>query len=90
MSKITEDQLWSDYKPVKNHLNPNASFCGYMFETYGPELEFVQGCETNKIWSIIEGDTSLFYSAGCHQINLIGYVITELPWKTGNEQIECE
>lgn len=62
-----------------------------MFETYGPELDFVQSQEANKIWTIVDGDNdNTFYMAGYHLVNRIGYFVTEVPWQTGDEEIECE
>ena len=36
--RISEDEFDSIYKPVKNHIDNNASFSGYMFETFNEEL----------------------------------------------------
>ncbi len=88
---MTDDQFFDHYKPVQNHLNPDAPESGCMFETYGPELDFVQSQEANKIWTIVEGDNgNNFYMAGYHLVNRIGYFVTEVPWQTGDEEIECE
>jgi hypothetical protein len=38
---MTEDEWYATYKPIKNHLDKNASWNGEMFETYGEEVEFV-------------------------------------------------
>jgi hypothetical protein len=62
-----------------------------MFETYGEELEFVRKQEPKKIWTIVDGDNgNLFYMAGFHTVNRIGYFVTEVPWVTGDEEIEVE
>ena len=49
------------YKPVKNHLDDNASFQdehgnGIMFETFGDELEYVQATDNHYIWTYGDGD----------------------------------
>ena len=40
------DKWFDTYKPIPNHIDTNASFSdgeyGYMFETYGDELKFIQ------------------------------------------------
>jgi hypothetical protein len=44
--QLTEDEWFEQFKPIPNYLDDNASFHdgehGYMFETYGDELEFVK------------------------------------------------
>ena len=40
--QINWEQFEADYKPVKNHIDNNASYDGFMFETYGAELEIVK------------------------------------------------
>jgi len=91
MSHMTEDQFFDHYKPIKNPLNANAPYDGCMFETYGQELGFVMSQDTNKTWTIVEGDNgNIFYMAGYHLVNRLGYFVTEVPWETGEEEIECE
>ena len=41
ITKITENEFFNTYKPITNHINPNAPFDGCMFETYGEEFEYV-------------------------------------------------
>ena len=84
MGKFVEldyDEWESIYKPIKNHLDPNASFNGYMFETYGDELTFIQGANDNVIWTYGDGDDGGTYIwSGYSFVNRIGYFITERPW----------
>ena len=35
------EKFVNKYKPIKNHIDDNASYDGFMFETYDKELEFV-------------------------------------------------
>lgn len=91
MKELTEDQFDEQFKLVKNHLDDNASFNGYMFETYGPELAFVKTMvDKNRVVTIIEGDsdlkdeegneiTAMYYVTGFHWVNRIGYLILENP-----------
>jgi hypothetical protein len=88
---------WFDkYKPINNHLDKYAHDESYMFETYGPELEFVQATQPEKVWTLIEGDCSTLILAGYHYVNRLGYYVCEEPWETGDEQVllsvevECE
>lgn len=44
------------FKPIKNHLNPNSSIDGTVFETYGEELAFVLEQDVHNIWTVIVND----------------------------------
>lgn len=78
--EMTEDEWFKTYKPMKNPIDPNASFDGYMFETYGNEVELVKNQDHNRIWTYGDGDDGGMYIwNGWSIINRIGYFITELP-----------
>jgi len=76
------------FKPIVNHLDENASFNdgsgGIMFETTGPEYDYVAAIghkEPNRIWTYIdneEGDTVIINHWGF--ANRIGYMVTEKPY----------
>lgn len=71
---------WNDffdtYTVIQNHLDDNASLDGAMFETYGPELEFVKAQDPNKIWTQIEAEGNVVIAQGFHFVNCLGYLIT--------------
>lgn len=74
------DEWCATYKPIKNHIDTNASFDGEMFETYGKELEFVKAADEDRIWMYGDGDDGGSYIwNGWHIVNRIGYFITEVP-----------
>jgi hypothetical protein len=90
------------YKPVKNTINSDASFEGYMFETYDGELEALKelvresmtkpstkGLEGYRVWTIVDGTTNgrCYLLNGWHLVNRIGYVFCEVPWVEGDEII---
>ena len=79
--ELTEDEWIATYKPIKNHLDTNASFNGEMFETYGQEVEFVKQQNPNTIWMYGDGDDGGGYVwSGWGFVNRIGYFITEVPF----------
>ena len=96
MSQITDNDWYTIYKPVVNHLNPNASWGtgdgGIMFETYGEELEYVTSkVDENRVWTWLEGDDgSTVVSAGFSFVNRLGYFITEKPWDDLNQWWQAE
>ena len=82
---LTEDEWFNTYKPIPNHLDENASFNdgdqGYMFETYGDEVEFVKAQDSNRIWTYSDGeDGGTYISGGYHGVNRIGYFVTTVPY----------
>lgn len=75
---ITEDEFYEKYNPVKNHLVPDAAFDGFMFETYGKELEYIQSHKNKQqIWTIIEVDGNFYFVSGYHFVDRFGYLLTE-------------
>lgn len=91
--KITEEQFEEQYMPQTNHLNDNASFDGCLYETYDEELDYVfeLSKKTKKVWTVLEGDGGeLFYVAGFHLVNRLGFLISEKEWETGLEEVEVD
>jgi hypothetical protein len=79
--ELSYDEWERIFKPIKNHLDTNASFNGTMFETYGEELEFVKSQRPDHIWMYGDGDDGGAYLwSGWGLINRIGYFITEEPF----------
>jgi hypothetical protein len=82
--EMTEDEWFKTYKPIPNHIDKDASFNdgeqGYMFETYGAEVEFVKKADPAHIWMYGEGDDGGTYIwSGWGFVNRLGYFITEVP-----------
>lgn len=86
-----------EYKPIKNKVK-GASIDGYMFETFGDELEDLKAKAKKlgkgsglHIWSLIDNNDGKdwYLINGWHWVNRLGYIITKIPWKEG-EDIEVE
>ena len=74
------DDWYDTYKPIKNHIDTNASFNGEMFETYGDEVAFVKEQPEDRIWMYGDGDDGGSYIwSGWGFVNRLGYFITEVP-----------
>ena len=89
---MTYDEFIDTYKPVTNHLDDNAAFDGWMFETYGVENDYVNTINKTdacRVWTIIDSE-GLAIIAGKHWVNRIGYLITEIPWEDENIEIEFD
>ena len=81
--EITEDNFDEVFKPQQNHLDDNASFNGWMYETYGEELDYVFNLAktTKKVWTIIEGDNdTMYYVTGFHYVNRLGFIVCEVEY----------
>jgi hypothetical protein len=91
--ELTEEKWFDTFKPIPNHIDDNASFSngeqGYMFETYGAELEFVKSQEPNRIWTYGEGDGGSYIWSGYHFVNRLGYFVSTVPFdETKDYQIQ--
>ena len=89
MKYLREEEFDKQFTPIKNHIDNNAGFNGYLYETHGKELEhvFELSKTTKQVWTIIESDDEnmLCYASGFHRINRLGFLITEEPY---TEEIE--
>ena len=59
--KLTHEEFEREYLPQQNHLDDNASSNGRMFETYGPEVDYVIGIansEPGRVWTLVECDAT--------------------------------
>lgn len=73
---------WEDkYQPMTNHINPEASWNGALYETYGEELEFMNKVDYRHVWTYVDGDDGGTYlvSGRCF-VNRIGYIVTANKW----------
>ena len=89
--ELTQEEWFDKFKPIPNHIDDNASFqtedgIGYMFETYGEELDFVKSHQSNRIWTYCDNDfggTSIFQ--GMRIVNRIGYFVTKVPFDANKD-----
>ena len=89
-NNLTEDQFSDRFKPISNHLNPNASFdwgdgFGTLFETYDEELDYVRSQGYSHVWTLLSGDDGDYIANGFHFVNRLGYFITEVAVPDGCE-----
>ena len=88
--QISEDDFYEYFKPIANHIDKNAAYDGFMFETFGTEFDFVLSkFDESVIWTIIEGDDGVTICAGLHWVNRIGYIISTLPYSR-NDLYLCD
>jgi hypothetical protein len=88
---LTEDEFLARFKPVANHIDPNSSFDGCMFETFGDELAHVQAQARNLVWTVLDCDGHLWIESGFHFVNRLGYLIASVPTQPDHTySVACE
>lgn len=77
--QLTYEEWIEAFRAVKNPVNPDASFDGYLIDTSEEELVWLAGQNRAKIWTLLETDGALHISEGWHFVNRLGYFVTEVP-----------
>lgn len=79
--KLTEDDFYERFNPIKNHIDTNAAFDGCMFETYGEEFDYITELIADggnaSVWTIEDIEGKTYFVNGYHYVNRLGYIITE-------------
>jgi hypothetical protein len=82
--QLTDAELEEEFKPQQNHLDPNASWSGWGYETYGAELEYVRqiaATEPGRVWTVVDDSDSAgpVILSGMALVNRLLYIVTEKP-----------
>jgi hypothetical protein len=87
MKTLSFEEFVEKYKPKKNHIDSNAAYDGCMFETYGPEVEFVLSqMKFNTVWTIINcPDEESWLIPGYHYVDRFGYFVCEEQYEDDEE-----
>jgi len=86
---LTWEEFEAKYSPQQNHITAREEFNGWLYETYGPDEEYVRKLAqhptmSDYVWTIIEGDQNqMCIVSGWHFVNRFGYVITGFPCPKG-------
>lgn len=87
-------EWFEKFKPVKNHIETNASFDGTMFETYGAEYAFVAEMaerDPSRVWTLVDsGEDDMDIVAGWHFVNRMAYFITEVGFSDAEKDLVVE
>jgi len=85
MGVLHDEDYWLEtYKPFQNQLDPNASWNGMMYETYGNEEDYVRQQDIYNIWTWVDGSEGGTYLVnGMAYVNRLGYFICAVPWTDG-------
>ncbi len=81
--ELTEDEFCELYPLLANHLDPNASWDGCLFETFGEELDFVREQNPACVWTLVDDGDGVCLLSGFHFVNRLGYLISAVPVPDG-------
>lgn len=66
----------------QNHLDENASFSGCLYETFGPELDYIlelAAREPNRVATVIDAGDNMYLAHGFHWVNCFGFHVFTKP-----------
>jgi hypothetical protein len=87
---LTWEEFEEQFKPVKNGIDAGAPYDGYLFETYGQEMEAVRDeVEQRKsvVWTLLSEGETTWISEGFHFVNRQGYFITSIPYDPNTQYV---
>ena len=71
------------YKPIESE----EDIGDYLLETFGESYEKVKAANPNCVWTLLDScgsdDGNSYIVSGCHYVNRIAYIITEVPVPEG-------
>ena len=88
--ELTDDDFDARYEVIQNHIDPNASFSGAFFETYGAEQDFIYSIAPERVWTVVDVDGELWIIAGRHYVNRFGYLVTTKDWSDPFEEYRID
>jgi hypothetical protein len=77
-TRISYEKWWDKYRPIKNHIAPDAGYDGCMFETYGEEVDYIYTCNHKHVWTLLDCDGKMRIAEGRHYVNRMGFFVTEV------------
>jgi len=78
-TNLIDEDLWFElFKPQQNHLNPNASWGGVMYETFGVEQDYILAQPTQNVWTWVDSDGGTALVSGFAYVNRLGYFVCEV------------
>lgn len=84
---------WDKYRPVKNHIDKDSCYSGCMFETHGPEDQYVRSvveAAPERVWTLIDVDGKGLIVPEYRLSDRQGYFVTEMPCDPADEIVEIE
>lgn len=81
MTEPTEPMDWDTFEATYGEIATDAD--GSVIQGW----DQVAGNPIERIWTVVECDDDMLIAiAGAHLVNRLGYLLTEKPWITGDEE----
>jgi len=77
MTNMTFSEWATEFAPIANRFDSDT----YMFDTEGEQLDYVQSQDRDVVWSYVYADLATVITNGYASANVIGYYITQFPYK---------
>lgn len=76
-----EDVFYEHFRPFRHPAARFNIWGGHGLETFGEDLQLVQGYDQNYVWTVVEGGEGVdeWITPGLHYVNRICYLLTEIP-----------
>lgn len=72
------NEFYQKYKPIRNAISLCSPLENTLYSYSDEELEFVESCPVNKIWTVTNSGE---IQNGISYNNVLGYIITTIPFK---------
>lgn len=76
---MTYEEWFEAFRPMKNPVNPDAPYDGYLVNTNANEMAWLAEHNRAKVWTLLESEGAVYISEGWRFINRLGYFVTEVP-----------
>jgi hypothetical protein len=78
---LHEDIFYEYFKPISHPESQHDVWGGHGLETYGKDLDIVNGYDRAFVWTVIDGECGpdQWILPGIHHVNRVCYLITEIP-----------
>ena len=85
---LTEEDFDKKYTPDNSIHSKNFDAKGQL-ETFGEDIKKVLEINKNtpkRVWTALDGEAGIYFSAGYHLVNRIYYIITKEEWTDEDEE----
>ena len=87
----TVEEFESKFRPVNQSKDPSEE--AILIDWSTPAFGAVKKANPRNVWTVVDCDqhqneSGMVVAAGLRYCNRVGYVITEVPWITGDEEFD--
>lgn len=71
---------WEDFVDRFKPTPHREEYDGFLFETYGEDLQKIEDADPQKVWTILECDGVTSIASGRHRVNRMGFILCEVGY----------